>query len=530
MRKMLLDRSETGIFSDQQLELVLQGEKLAPFIENSFGRDSFGAQLASKSQNYADEFRETLVEALFQQYGDLPMHSSVQENLEALRSSSTFTVTTGHQMSLLTGPLYFIVKIAEVVQMSNQLNESLEGKKVIPIFWMASEDHDYEEIQSTNIFGKNLEVDYGQRGPVGRFDTTVLSELKEEVSGMFREEQLEEISQVLSSYHGESLANATRSLVNELFGDYGLVILDGDDPKLKARFQEIAKKELLEGFVERSVHRTNKDLEQVGIKPQVFVRDINLFYIENGIRERIQWKNDGYLIRGIGSFTQDRILKELDENPERFSPNALIRPMYQETILPNVCYVGGAGELNYWLQLKTSFESIGLAFPLIKLRNSVMIIDGATMKKMDKIKADIKDVFKEQELWKKEYLAMNAQEDIDTSSLDNVVKTFKEELSIVLDLNSPYAQSELRKMEKQLEGIKSKVVREAKSKNEGAMKAIEAIKSRLFPDGGLQERQSNILSFCADGRVKMKIDQILQSIDPFQSGLIVLMDDNKIKG
>jgi len=519
-------RNQLKRFDDQHLNLVYNQQVYAEYINRSFSIENFEKQIDEKQVNY--QGRDVLVEALRNQYAGINDLDAVEMNLNALSDENTFTVTTGHQLSLFTGPLYFIVKILHVIKLSERLNKEYPANTFVPVFWMASEDHDFEEIQSTNIFGKKLTWESEQKGPVGRFDLEGFDAFKEEIAAFYGNHPDSDIHKLLDTYSGDNLTEATRNLVHALFKEYGLVIIDGDDPKLKQQFAPIIEKELDEEFSFKSVEKTNDSLKKDGGKIQVKAREINLFYIKKGVRSRILRTDDGYRVDGVGTFTQDEIKTELAKHPERFSPNVILRPLYQETILPNLAYIGGVGEMSYWLQLKGVFDEVGRTFPMIAVRNSVMWIDGVVGKKMGKINLHIEETFRNTDLIKKEYVEQNAGAELDFSQLDatseNLAKLI-EEMVLTIDANNKqYAAGEIAKLEKQISGLKGKMLKHSKTKHEEAMKLIDFVKKKLFPDDGLQERAANFFTFCPDGNYSQRIRTLYNALDPEESNFIVLME------
>ncbi len=528
MRITEINREESGIFSDQHIRLVHKQEEIEKYVQRLFSEEMLVHQVEAKKFEFKDEKRAILVEALKSQYAKVEGN---KPDFDRLLSPNTFTVTTGHQLTLLVGPMYFVVKILEVIKLAAELNSKYPNTDIVPVFWMATEDHDFEEIQGTNLFNQSLSVDYGQRGPVGRFSIEALEAFKSEVLDFFGEDKRSEIEPLLDAYNGSNLADATRNLVHHLFGDKGLVIVDGDDPSLKQLFAPIVVEELKFGKTQTAVHDTNESLEADGFKIQVHARPINLFYIENGFRERIIRTESGFEA-GDKQWSEQELFDLVESSPECFSPNALMRPLYQEVILPNISYVGGAGEISYWLQLKGVFDAYSTLYPIIKVRNSVLWIDRTTSKRMDKIDMDWKQVFKDVDVLKKEYVKHHASDELDFSDLNQFVEKLTAEMearALSVDANmGKFAGAEAARLEKQLDNFKAKLIKAAKGQHDQAMKSIETIKDRLFPGGGLQERSANFLSFCADGSVKANLDQLYEALNPFSENLIVLIDSDSV--
>lgn len=519
------NREKTGLFTEISNRLSYQQDTLLPYIHLPFSKESFHKQIEVKSKNYTDKNRCALYETLAKQYGNIVTDQKVRHNIESLKNSNTFTITTGHQLSLFTGPIYFIYKILHTIRLTEDLKKIYPEKYFVPIFWMASEDHDFEEVQSVQLFNKVLKWETIQSGPVGRFDLENFEQIKVEFSTFFSNHPESEVLEIIQSYQGNSFADATFRLVNSLFQKYGLVILNGDDATLKTLFSPIIEKEITSQFSFNAVEKTSQKLQREGVKLQITPREINLFYLENGLRERIQLINNKFIIKNKGEFTKNEILEELKINPSAFSPNVVLRPLYQEFILPNLCYVGGGGEIAYWLQLKGVFDEVECTYPLIQVRNSLLIIDNHSLKKIEKLSFSIQDLFRTTEDLKKTYILANSEDDLSFKQIDD---SFQQLTTVITDHSmkvnpnlASFVDAELTRMEKQLFIIKQKMIKSEKSKHEQGLTQIEHLKNKLFPNDGLQERSMNFFSLCADGNVYTHLDEIYQSIFPFENDLIV---------
>ena len=527
MKSMTINRKESGLFSEQQIKMVYDQEFYSNFMNKPFEIDAFEGQIKLKAESFDNESRKVLKNALIQQNTTLNLSEASQINLDALVNENTFTITTGHQLSLFTGPLYFVVKILHVIKMCEELKVKYPNKKFVPVYWMAAEDHDFEEIQSCNLFNQKITWESDQQGPVGRFDVDGFEEVREKLMDLFSNHQDSEVSKIIDAYSGKDFAEMTRSLVNEIFGDRGLLIVDGDDRALKSSFVPVMVKEIEEQFSFNQVSLTNEKLEKVDAKLQVTSREINLFYIEKGIRQRVEMVDGKFIIEGIGEYSQEAIIEEINANPERFSPNVILRPVYQEVILPNLAYIGGAGEISYWLQLKGVFDALQLPYPMIQVRNSVIWLDSAIIGKLEKFEFAVTDIFKDLDAWKKEFVQDNAGDELDFTVLNEQLKALTDTLkNTILGLDQSkgqFADAEVAKLSKQIDGVKSKLIKMSKGKHDQVMKAMDQIKSKLFPNNGLQERSVNFFQFCADGKVSSHVNDLYTMLDPFEKNLILLL-------
>lgn len=524
MRIEKISRENTGLFTDLANKLVYNQEELTSFIEKPVSLEAFGSQIENKKTHYSEANRKVLVSVLEKNYKDANVAPIQQENINALQSENTFTVTTGHQLSLFTGPLYFVIKILHVIELAKELKLKYPSNNFVPVFWMASEDHDFEEINQVNLFNQKVQWSTNQKGAVGRFGMENWKDFVVELREFFKNHPDSEVAEAINQYDGANLSEATFNLVNALFKDEGVLALDADNLELKRLFAPIVKQELTEQKSQKAVDITNAQLEAAGLSTQAHAREINLFLLTEQNRERIQLKGNGYFVEGQGDFSREEILKMLDENPQQFSPNVILRPVYQECILPNLCYVGGGGEMAYWLQLKGVFENYNVLYPLIQVRNSLMIIDHATSGKIASLNWRTPDVFKDVDVLKKQFVLDNTEE-LDFTQLrlqkENLIHAATDIVFKVDPNMKGFLEAEMTRLTKQIDGLEQKLMRAEKGKFEKSLKQMDQIKDKLFPGGGLQERATNFFQFCADGEVFKHLNKMQNAIEPFEKDFII---------
>ena len=508
MQSYKIPYSKTKQFSNLVIDYLANDEKLKPFISDFPTIDSFEKQIAEKKNHTID--RGVLVKVLKEQNFNFPLSVASNSNINLLKSEETFTVTTGHQLCLFTGPVYCIYKIISIINLAEELKEKYPTNNFVPVFWMAAEDHDFQEINHINLFGKKIVWDSKQTGAVGRMSLdgfeSVLMELKEVLGETENAKKLVSLFENAYLKH-KNLADATRFLVNELFGKFGLVIIDGDDKKLKQQFVPIIKKDVLQNGFVTAIKQNSKSLAK-DYKVQAFVRDINFFKLTKGNRELIK---------------EEIAQKEIEENPENFSPNVLLRPLYQETILPNIAYVGGGAEVGYWMQLKTAFKQENIPFPILVLRNSAMLINDKQKQKIESLGFEINDLFSAIDELKKQYVLSNSKEDITL----NIEKCELEELynKLLLKTNDKGLQASFnashQKQLKSFEKFEQKLIRLEKKKHENALNTISKIKQQLFPENCLQERFDNFIPFYLKEGENF-IEMLKDNLDPLDTNFVVL--------
>lgn len=503
--------ADTRAFSPFFIDYIQQKETLNPFYHRFPVLQNFNDQISEKKSTFPQEHRDVLVDSLQKQYEGLSTSPAVEKNILLLRDSKTFTVTTGHQLNIFTGPLYFIFKLVTVINTCRQLKMQYPGYNFVPVYWMASEDHDYEEIKYFRLYGKKYVWNTHQTGAVGRFDTTGLDALVNEVPGdtsVFRE----------AYTRHKKLGAAVRCYINLLFGSEGLIVIDADDRALKSQFTDVMKQDILQNVNKEIVDNTNMSLESLGYKAQVFCRDINLFYLTDGLRSRIEKQGDQYKILDSNlSYSTEEIEKLITDEPEKFSPNVILRPLYQEMILPNLAYVGGPAEVIYWLQLKAVFNRFQTPFPILMPRNVGMVMDHEIALKFSKTGLESKELFEEKNYLFNHWVLKHSPRNLTVGTERIEISKIFESLGIRAESIDktlvPFVGAEGKRALNSLEKIERKLLRAEKRLHADKLRQIEAVKDALFPAGALQERTDNFLNFYQ--RDPDFIKKLLNTFDPF---------------
>ncbi|MCU0367575.1 MAG: bacillithiol biosynthesis cysteine-adding enzyme BshC, partial [Cyclobacteriaceae bacterium] len=356
MRLKKIAFEETHSFSSFFIDYIQQKDVLKKFYSRFPVVANFAEQIKEKQQSFPSQNRIILTSTLQTQYQKISQHEAVKNNLKLLEHENTFTITTGHQLNLFTGPLYFIFKIVTVINACKELKKHYPHFNFVPVYWMASEDHDYDEIKYFRLYGKKYTWETDQQGAVGRFNPQTIKKLIDEVPG--------EISAFKNAYlNHNTLSDAVRYYVNELFGAEGLIVVDADDRNLKKLLSPVMRDDLFNHTTKQLVDTQNQQLESLGYHTQVFARDINFFYLDKNLRSRLELKGDRFKVVDTAiEFSKEEIEKIIEQEPEKLSPNVVLRPLYQEIILPNLAYTGGPAELVYWLQFKGVFDHFNVPF------------------------------------------------------------------------------------------------------------------------------------------------------------------------
>lgn len=519
----------TGFFTDLISDYIEEKQNLKPFYNRFPSLEAFENQIEEKATSYNSDNREALVEVLNVQYKDLSTSELTQEHINSLLENSTFTVTTGHQLNLFTGPLYFLYKIVSTINLAKQLKEKHPDSNFVPVYWMASEDHDFEEINFFNFKQKKLKWKKEAEGAVGHLSTSGLEEVAKQLEKEFGKsenaEYLKGLFKVAYLEH-DTLASATQFLANELFGKHGLVILDADDARLKSRFSHYIKNDLLYHTAFRQTEKQAEKLADLGYNIQVNPREINLFYMHEGIRERLVKQDETYYVLETDlQFSEQELLDLVDKHPERFSPNVVMRPVYQEVILPNLAYIGGGGELAYWLELKTLFDAEDIAFPMLMLRNSVLLYSDKTSKKLKKLDIKLKDLFLTPSKLEAKQTKKNSAINIDFKQQKRVLE---EQFVDLYELATKTDQSfygavaaQEKKQKNGLDHLEKRLLKAQKRKLKDENERVLDLQSMLFPNQSLQERQLNFSEVYVEYGDRL-IPKLMEELDPLHFEFLCL--------
>ncbi len=510
-----------------------RNEEVRPLYNRFPTLHNFEAQIQEKYAEWkeASTKRESLVEVLRDQYQILPEHEQLTSNIDLLSRDNTFTVTTGHQLNLFTGPLYFLYKIASTINLCRKLNETYSDKNFVPVFWMATEDHDFEEVQYFNFGDRKIVYDREAGGAVGRLENSGLDKVYDSFATLLgNHEHAKHLKDLFKNAYldHKNLAEATRYIAHELFGREGLVVLDADDARLKQHAIGHFQQDLLDNLAFEKVNETIEAFPPE-YKVQVNPREINLFYLTDEHRGRIILEDDKYFVDGGDlAFAKAELLKELHEHPERFSPNVILRPLYQEIVLPNLCYIGGGGELAYWLELKSFFDASNITFPVLLLRNSVQIATRKELDKLSRLKLRPADLFHEEYKLEEQITRQISHINIDFEpQKQHLKKQFADLYDLAEKTEKSFKTAVAAQEKKQINGLEhleKRLLKAQKRKLADETERSLKLQNEWLPGGGLQERVTNF-SFFYQNYGSDLIAKILEGLDPLDLRFTVIKID-----
>lgn len=511
--------ADTYSFSNFFLDYIGKHAQLKKFYGRFPEISNFKDQIHDKAVSFPKKHREVLVAELSSQYKNYTLSESVKNNIASLGQEKTFTVTTGHQLNIFTGPLYFIYKIVTVINACKELKQAYPQHNFVPVYWMASEDHDFDEIKYFRLNGKKYTWESNQTGAVGRFNPKELeSVFKQLPDGLT-------IFQKAYLRHN-TLSDAVRYYVNELFGAEGVVVVDADSKELKTLFQPVIQDDVFNHTPQKLVDATNAELQKTGYEPQVNCREINFFYLDNNLRERIEQEGDLFRVVNTDvTFSRAQLEVLIKSSPEKFSPNVILRPLYQEVILPNLAYIGGPSEVVYWLQLKDVFNHYQIPFPILMPRTFAMVLDKPTQRKFEKTRLELNELFFEKNYLFNHFAVKFSRNKIklngEKEAIQNYFQTIRQQAEAFDKTLGPMVGAETQRAIKSLEKIEHKLLRSEKRFQSDTLKQVEAVKDALFPNGNLQERTDNFLNFYLQD--PQFIQKLLIHFDPFDFRFTVLL-------
>jgi bacillithiol biosynthesis cysteine-adding enzyme BshC len=517
----------TESFSKIIIDYLDKSPSLSAFYKLVPSLESITKAIENKEKQIVD--RRLLVSYLLEQYSGATASAAVTNNITLLEAPTTFTICTAHQPNLFTGPLYFIYKIIHAIKLADELKQQFKEYSFVPVYYMGSEDADLAELNHFYVEGKKYEWQTTQTGAVGRMlvDKALIELLEALESQLSIHPFGNEWTTSLRNYFkiGITIQEATFGLIHHLFSSYGLVVMIADHPALKRSMQAVFEKDLFQHTSSKIVAATSKKLQEIYTE-QAHARDINLFYLKDNIRERIELKDDRFIVHNTSiTFSADEIKQELANHPDRFSPNVILRGLYQETILPNIAFIGGGGEVAYWLQLKELFHHYAVPYPILILRNSFLIIEKKWKQQIEKLGLNNTSIFQPYEALVKDCIIRNSTQKLSLKDQLSRLEMFYNEVADQAKAIDPTLDLHVAAIKvqalKKLQKLEKKMFRAEKRKFENQQNQLMALKEQLFPKKGLQERVDNVGYYFSKWGVPF-IDELYKSSTGLEQHFTVL--------
>jgi bacillithiol synthase len=498
------------------LDYLHEFENVSKFYERNFrAQETYGAffELLSKRER---PHREKLTEIIRQQYLNQKPSKQTQFNIEALNSKKTIAVVTGQQLGLLGGPLYTLYKTLTAIKLCNFLKEKFDDYHFVPVFWLEGDDHDYDEVRVANILNNEnqiLKLEYSDgldeetnRGSVAelKFNHN-LSNVFDSLQNSLRDTEFK--SSIISFYksfysENKTFLEAFRELMIKLFDEFGLVVFNPVFPAVKQMLKPIFANEITNymnhtGYlVERSAELEESYHAQVKVKP------INLFYLENNERLLIEPAEKEYRLKGKRKkFTQEELLSHIENTPEKFSPNVLLRPICQDFLFPTAFYVGGPSEVSYFAQISPLYKIYKIDQPYIYPRSSATIVEKGAKTVLEKYSLGYQGLFTTEQEMISKIVSANSELDLEelftkaSASISEIMDKLGADLTNV-DKSLPEISGKTKlKIEEAINLLKSKSVEAEKKKYDITIRQLSKIRNLLYPNTNLQERELNFIYF-----------------------------------
>jgi bacillithiol biosynthesis cysteine-adding enzyme BshC len=514
------------------LDYLYEFENVKKFYKHDFRNRNEYLRIFKTISETNREFRNDVPKIITSQYHGFNLSETTKNNIDLLKEKNTLAVVTGQQLGILGGPLYTLYKIITVIKLAEHLKERYDAYNFVPVFWLEGDDHDFEEVRSLNVINELNEVTKIS------YDDEIIDEeirqsvgylkIKESISPFFdildknlrdTEFKPDLLKKLKESYSvGKTFKQSFRELISWLFDEYGLIIFDPQDIIIKNLLKPVFKKEInnFRQHTEKLV-QISATLEEI-YHAQVKVRPVNLFYSNEDGRFLIEpVENEFRLRRKRKKFTQEEIINEIDNKPENFSPNVLLRPICQDYILPTAFYVGGPSEISYFAQLTSLYDFYNLTSPIIYPRISATIYEKNLEKIFEKYNLSFGDIFIDSNELKTRIINSFSKNSIDdifaesNNQIEVVIDRLKEKLfefdKTIADATGKYRQ----KIISYIDELKSKAIEAQKKKHEITLRQIDKLTNSLFPNNNLQERGLNFVYFYdkyGEGFMKRLFDEL----------------------
>ena len=434
------------------------------------------------------------------------IHQAAAQNINRLGDSRSLAVVTGQQLGIYGGPLYTVLKTISVIHLARQLEEAYD-RPVVPVFWLADEDHDYEEIRSLTVL--NNETDEVERHNLPAKDdelSTVaempipkqISELRKKLKGtLYDTDFTDELWDLLDNCFesGQSFRLSFGRFISKLFSKHGLVLAGSNHPNVKEHTAKLLQRSVDHATEIRESLEDQTTALAEHYHQQVTLYDSNLFYLDEDIgRTKISRNSNGWHAGAARDWEPGKLAEEITEQPEKFSPNVFMRPILQDLLLPTIGYVAGPGETAYFGQMKGMYDCFDLEMPIIFPRLSATIIEPAIDRIMNELPFEFHEFSQRIEDLESNYVDRTEQRDLEAlfsdwkEEIKELATSRKENISAIDSTLEGAVEKSTARYFGELDKLKGKVYRAVKKNDEIQLKRIARIKSNLFPQNGLQER------------------------------------------
>jgi bacillithiol biosynthesis cysteine-adding enzyme BshC len=510
-------------------DYISQFDRVAQFYNGSPYQHSSYAALASQIQ-FGPEERAQITKILLEQNKTFGCGPATFDNINRLGRPGTFAVVTGQQVGLLSGPAFTLYKALTAVKLASSLTE--QGIDAVPVFWLATEDHDLEEVARTATLDDESNLielkDAGDRpaphSPVGRVKfteeiTSVLQILEKTLpTGPPRELVMRDLRECYAP--GAPWGNAFGRFLAKAFSKWGVVLLDPMDEVVHQRSSSLFQMALSRaGELKQRLQKRSETLVQSGYDAQVFVGEeaTLLFVTRDGNRSALHERHGKFFFDGTGSITSAELNTLAAHQPLAFTPNALLRPFIQDSLLPTIAYVAGPSELAYLAQSQVIYQELGRPQPVIFPRAGFTLVDARIKRMMEKYRVGLDDVWQGEEHLRRKIAANGFAEGWSTrldeteAGLTLLLEHLRKDVEAIDPTLLDTLKHTEEKMKHQIDQLKGKISRAAMAKSELLARHEQALLRFLWPRKQLQEREVCGAYFLGRAGYEL-LDRLLASI------------------
>lgn len=510
-----LDYRELSTYKALFLDYINDYGRLGPFFAGDPQEPSSWRRIAEKLDDHPGN-RTRVAHSLRIINRNLGADSEALETIDALEQGA-LVIITGQQVGLFGGPLYTLYKALTAAELARHASEQL-NRRVVPLFWMDADDHDFDEVSQVHLLDSRHELvtlnydppETEARIPVARhrLEPAIDDMVAQAEASLPPSEFKQDVIEVLKDCYavGHTLCAAFGSLLLTMTRGTGLAVVHPAAPELKEIAATLFEREVAErSESSRIVQRTTEELVSLGYHAQVQVNAaadrLNLFYAAPG-RFHVIAENGGFRIAGDGRLVSaDELTRLISSEPDRFSPNVLLRPLFQDTLLPTLAYVSGPSELAYFAQLRGLYEHFGLTMPIIAPRASFTLVEKPQKKFIERYRVELAEIRSNDESLLNRILKEQAPPQLEKDlaearrCVQELTDTLERDLSAVDPTLGPTVRLTRGKLLHQLNTLETKSLRAIKRKDETLRNQFFSTRSTLFPCFDMQERRISPIQY-----------------------------------
>lgn len=526
------------------LDYLYEFDNVKHFYKNDFRNKESYLSVFRKVTEKFDDFRNELSDIVKDQYSIHKPSHKTEKNISLLKSKKTLAVVTGQQLGLFGGPLYTLYKIITAIKLSQYLSERYDEYQFVPVFWLEGDDHDFNEVRYMNLISDNNELlkfsyedeieEEENKGSIGRLKfNEKINLVHDELSAKIRKTDFSQaILDKLKSYYNnnETFKSSFSKLIFSLFDEYGLIIFDPQDKRVKERLKPVFKKEISDFRIHTEKLVNVSALLEETYHAQVKVRPVNLFYSNEEGRYLIEpVENEFRLKRKRKRFTYDELISLIDTEPVAFSPNVLLRPICQDFVLPTAFYIGGPSEVAYFAQVMPLYDFYQVEAPIVYPRSSATLVEKNISSILEKFGLTVLDIFIDPDKLKNRVVGSLSDSTIESmfeSTFNQIELSFDQLKEKLFELDKTLSDASTKYKQKiinYIDELKGKTIEAQKKKFEVSLRQIDKLAVNVFPNGNLQEREINFIQFAnkyGDNFLKLVFDEL--AINKFEHQLIKL--------